>query len=160
MPWLFHASSAVARAVLATLAGMALFFWMIFFTVFVIPAALLCMAVLGALLIASCFALVFWMFTRDPNALRAFWMFSLTGAAPFGVFALMRHIFVAIIRARGRRGADVHRLPVESRLVGDERENPKLHGLKKFVCFLLVDEGVLEAGLDKLQHLPAAETAR
>ena len=84
---------------------------MIFFTVFVIPAALLCMVVLGALLIASCFALVFWMFTRDPNALRAFWMFSLLGAAPFGVFALMRHIFVGIIRARTPRDVPFVELP-------------------------------------------------
>ena len=36
---------------------------------------------LGALLIASCFAVVFWMFMRDPNVVRPFWMFSLLGAA-------------------------------------------------------------------------------
>jgi hypothetical protein len=64
---------------------------MILVTVFVIPAALLCTVVLGALLIASCFALVFWMFTRDPYALRAFWMFSL------------RHIFGGIICAKKPR---------------------------------------------------------
>ena len=111
MRYLSRAISEVLRAALATLAGMAVFFMAIVMAVFVIPALALITVALGALLLASCFALTFWMFTRDPNALRGFWMFSLMGAAPFGLVALLRHIVVEILRARTPRDAPFVELP-------------------------------------------------
>lgn len=108
--WL-RAINAVLRAVLATIGGMLLFVWMVLFTVFVVPAVVLFVVVMGALLIVACAGLAFWVFTGDPNALRGFFMACLFGGAPFGAFALVRHICIEIGRARKPKDAPFVELP-------------------------------------------------
>src|SRR5206468_9617881 len=88
MRYLLLLISAVLRTVLATIGGMLIFVWMVLFAVFVVPAVVLFVLVMGALLIVACAGLAFWVFTGDPNALRGFFVACLFGGAPFGAFAL------------------------------------------------------------------------
>lgn len=107
---------AIIRAALATIAGMSVFFATIVVWVFVIPAVVVFCLIVGGLLIGSCFALVFWIFTSDPNALRAFCMMSLAGAAPFGAFALVRHVFAEVRRAMAPKDAPFADIGVDQTL--------------------------------------------
>ena len=111
MRFLLRLTSAVLRTVLATIGGMLMFVWMVLFAVFVVPAVVLFVLVMGALLIVACAGLAFWVLTGDPNALRGFFMACLFGGAPFGAFALVRHIFIEIGRARRPKDVPFVELP-------------------------------------------------